>query len=229
MTWGFVAVAGATVVGGYLASESQSDATGAITASNDKAADAQLAQFEQSRADQMPWLEAGKEALGTLQEQVAAGPGEFKEDPGYQFRLSEGNRNLIQNAAATSGTQSGATLKALQDYGQKSASNEYDRFLGRYYSSLQPLQSLAGVGQTTASGLGRESANTAGNLGNIYQSQGQAVGQGAISQSNVQTNAIQGLANTGAAYLGNKASTPSLPTYSGGQSRQPTNYDYLNY
>ena len=46
-------------------------------------------------------------------------------DPGYQFRLREGEKAIRRSAAAGSGVHSGATLKALQRYGQDTASAEF--------------------------------------------------------------------------------------------------------
>ena len=52
-------------------------------------------------------------------------------DPGYQFRLSEGRRALEGSAAQRGTLRSGATLQALMDYGQNTASQEYDKAYNR--------------------------------------------------------------------------------------------------
>jgi hypothetical protein len=52
-------------------------------------------------------------------------------DPGYQFRLSEGLRALENRAAQRGTLRSGATLQALMDYGQDTASQEYDKAYNR--------------------------------------------------------------------------------------------------
>ena len=50
---------------------------------------------------------------------------ELYKDPGFQYRLKEGQA-LIEQGANAGGTRfSGATLKALSDFGQESASQEY--------------------------------------------------------------------------------------------------------
>ena len=221
MTWGMVAVAGATIVGAKMGSDASKDATSAQVGSANRAADMQWRMFQENQSNQLPWLKAGRESLATLQDKIAAGPGDFKAGPGYQLRLDEGNRNLMQSAAGGAGTQSGATLKALQDYGQESASNEYDRFLNRYYQSLTPLQSMAGVGQTTAQNIGSAGQQTAGRLSNIYQQQGQAQAQGAMNQANIRTGALQGLANLGGAYFGSQAAGGGYQPNTGGGYGQP--------
>jgi hypothetical protein len=61
---------------------------------------------------------------------------EAASDPGYQFRTQQG-QTALQNAAAARGTLADSgTLKALTDYGQNAASQEYanvwNRDLGAY-------------------------------------------------------------------------------------------------
>lgn len=159
--------------------------------------------YKQGREDQLPWLETGQRALGTLEGMVEAGPGEFEEGPGYQFRLEQGNDNILSNAAATGGLASGRTLKALQSFGQDYASNEYSNFLNQYYQSLTPWQSLAGMGQTSSISLGQQgntsAASVAGILGqaganqlaagqslaSLYGSAGNALASGYTNQGNI--------------------------------------------
>jgi hypothetical protein len=87
----------------------------------------------------------------------------FFTSPDYQFRLDEGNRNILGNAAATGGLQSGNTLKALQSYGQNMASGEFGNYWNR-------LAGLAGVGQTAAGNVGAAGSNYAqGSSGAIQQ------------------------------------------------------------
>jgi hypothetical protein len=74
---------------------------------------------------------------------------EFEADPGYQFRLSEGQKALERSAAARGNVLGAATQKNLTRFGQNLASDEFERFdarrardygteLGRAYQTLQP-------------------------------------------------------------------------------------------
>lgn len=113
--------------------------------------------YDESVARQMPWITAGTTALNKLLP-IATGEkpytmAQFQQDPGYQFRLTEGLKALDRQAAARGGLISGGALKAAQRFGQQEASQEYANAFNRY---LNPLQSLAGVGQTGAYSLGRE-------------------------------------------------------------------------
>lgn len=53
-------------------------------------------------------------------------------DPGYAFRLKQGSDLLQGSAAARGGLLSGPTLKALNDYGQASASQEFNNAYNRF-------------------------------------------------------------------------------------------------
>lgn len=62
--------------------------------------------------------------------------GDFKaptlsDDPGYQFRLAEGQKALERSSAARGTTGGGAFSKALARYGQDFASNEYGKAYDR--------------------------------------------------------------------------------------------------
>lgn len=169
---GFVAAA---VVGGALISSQASKSAAKTQAGASQAAtDAQRDIFERQVELQTPYREAGELALNRLS--MGTKPGgefdkafsqtQFTADPGYAFRLSEGMKALDRTAAARGGLLSGATLKGAQRYGQDVASQEYQNAFNRFYAEranrLQPLQSLAGIGQTSANTL----SNAAGQFGN---------------------------------------------------------------
>jgi hypothetical protein len=112
-----------------------------------------------AREDIAPWRQAGVSALDELQRRVALGPGEFRpeEDPGYQYGYEMLVRDpLMAQASARGRLRSGATLDELQRRAQEYAGTKYENFLNRYYESLRPLQSLAGIGQTAAGQLGTQ-------------------------------------------------------------------------
>jgi len=128
------------------------------------------------------------------------GMSDFRADPGYAFRMTEGLKALDRQAAARGGLISGGALKAAQNYGQDLASQEYQNAYNRYQTNrtnlLNPLQSLAGAGQT--------SANTIGNAAAGYGSEGSNALGGA---GTAQANAIQNAANARASgYLGSQQS-----------------------
>jgi hypothetical protein len=71
---------------------------------------------------------------------VAPTAADMGQDPGYQFRLSEGQRALERSGAARGVTNTGGNMKGLLDYGQRAASQEYgnvyDRSLNTYSTNV---------------------------------------------------------------------------------------------
>lgn len=129
----------------------------------------QKAATEQARGDLNPWRKAGTDALGQLQTKIAAGPGEFKESPGYQFRLAEGQKAIERSAAARGGVLSGAAVKAGMRHGQDFATKDYDNFLRRYYDSMAPLERMSEQGRSTAGQMGGFSMQGASQEAGIRQ------------------------------------------------------------
>lgn len=87
-------------------------------------------------------------------------------DPGFAFRLQEGQKALERSAAVRGSLASGGTLKALTRYAQGVASDEYgkafDRFRTDRNDRFQRLTSLAGIGlRATETGI-----NAGENYGN---------------------------------------------------------------
>lgn len=59
------------------------------------------------------------------------------EDPGYQFRMAQGQKALEASKAAAGTLRGGATLQALLDYGQQAGSQEYAAAYGRKFGEYQ--------------------------------------------------------------------------------------------
>lgn len=71
-------------------------------------------------------------------------------DPSYQFRLSQGQQALENSAAARGGLLSGNTGRALQDYGQGAASQEYGNIWDRAMQDYNTRMQRWGVGRGAA-------------------------------------------------------------------------------
>jgi hypothetical protein len=190
-------VAGAVVVSGYLGSEAAGDAADVQAGAANRAADLQYKQYQENVVRQKPFYDVGVNALPEL---VAAskytpfGMQQFQQDPGYAFRLKEGQQALDRSAAARGGLISGGALKAAQRYGQEMGSQEYTNAFNRYQlerqARLNPLQSLAGVGQTTANTLGTSGQQMASNVGEAQQNAAAARASGYVGQANALTSGL---------------------------------------
>ena len=93
----------------------------------------------------------------------------FQQDPSYQFRFNEGQKALQRSAAARGTLLSGGFAKALQNYGQQAASQEYgnayDRAMQGYLANRDTNAQNYGqlMGQYNA-GLEGWKANTGAQL-----------------------------------------------------------------
>lgn len=127
---------------------------------------------------------------GALQRLIAA-------TPGYQFRLGEGIKATERSAAARGGLNSGATLRALQRYGEGLAASEFGDFANR-------LASIIGIGQSAATTAGGWGNQVGGNIGQNLANIGQARGSSYANQANIWGNAIGGAANSLGQYMQNR-------------------------
>jgi hypothetical protein len=203
-------IAAATVASAAIGSRSASKAASASAAASDRASDVQREMFERNIELNAPFREAGITALNKLvplaTEYTPFGMQQFQADPGYNFRMSEGMKGLERSAAARGGLLSGATMKGIQRYGQDLASQEYQNAFNRYgierERRLNPLQSLAGYGQTTSQQLGQAGTQLANTLGNIGMTNAMNQGNAGMARASTYGNAINQLAYLGGRYYG---------------------------
>lgn len=179
---------GATIFGAASSSSAARSASRAQQQSADAATAEQRRQYDQSRADMMPWLESGRAGLNDLNRLAAGDSSQFFTDPGYNFARTEGQRGIERSAAARGGATGGNALRALSQFNQGLASQQY----GDYYNRTA---ARAGVGQTTANNLASLGQNTANNIGNNLMAAGDARASGIVGQSNALTGGLSSLAN----------------------------------
>lgn len=104
-------------------------------------------------------------------------------NPGYEFRLSEGQRateNMLRSAGMLN---SGKGLRAITRYGQDYASNEYDKVWGR-------LSAIAGIGQSAINSGNASIGNAANSVQQGYSNIGQANAAGKVGQANAWSGAV---------------------------------------
>jgi hypothetical protein len=193
MTWVATAIGGSAVLGAYSADRAANTQAGAAN----RAADLQQQQFERQVELQAPFREAGVRALPELEaasRYTPFGMNQFTADPGYGFRLAEGQKALDRQAAARGGLISGGALKAAQRYGQEMGSQEYTNAFNRYQTErqarLNPLQSLAGVGQTSVGQLGQAGQAMASGVGEAGGQAAQARASGYMGGVNALTQGL---------------------------------------
>lgn len=196
------AIAGSAVLGAVVSSSNASSAASAQQNAAQTASNTQLGMYNQTRTDQAPWRQAGGSAVGALSNYyglpgangvtpnpatTAANDNALIQNlPGYQFNLQQGNQAVQRNLAANGLLDSGAAQKALTQYGQGAATSA----TGQY---LNGLQSLAGLGQTSAGQTGQVGAYTGAQVGSNQIYSGNAQASGYANQSNAINQGLSGL------------------------------------
>ena len=181
------AILGSSLLGANAASKGADIQAAAQREANQLA----YSMFKEQQAAQEPWRQAGIGALGKLtaaSDYTPFGMDQFNADPGYGFRLSEGQKALDRSAARRGGLISGSALKAATRYGQDMGSQEYTNAFNRYQTERQaklgPLQSLAGVGQSATNQMGVNAANYSNTAGQGLTDIGNVQAAGGIGQAN---------------------------------------------
>ena len=191
--WTAGAILGSSLIGGMAASDAASVQAGAA----DRTAELQYRQNQENVARQKPFYDVGVNALPELVQASRYTPfsmSKLQQDPGYAFRLSEGQKLLDRTAARDNRLFSGGALKAATRYGQDMGSQEYMSAFNRYQienaARLQPLQSLTGMAQTTANTLGTAGQNMASSVGDAMGSAAAARASGYVGGANALTSGL---------------------------------------
>jgi hypothetical protein len=218
---------GATLAAGYLGSEAAKSAANTQAGAAANALDFQRQQFntiqEQGRAGRAAGYNAlnqlgalGSGTYGMYDEQgnptgQGTGTGYFTQqytpeefakgiDPGYQFRLQQGQEATNRMANMGGGMISGNALRGAQDYTQGLASTEFGNAFNRFQTGrtniYNTLAGIAGLGQNaynTAAQTGTQAANT---VGNTIQNLGAAQASGTVGSANALAGGIQGAGNS---------------------------------
>ena len=246
------AIIGGGLLSGLFGSRSASSAADAQTDASNAAIEEQRRQFDLTRGDLSPYMQIGRQALGSLgsiygygidqpevqpatsnafyggvgpvlrtvdgvnyqprrrfpttagtdrdltgmpgqnpipgtESQTLSGPNysNFFASPDYEFRRSEGQRNIGNSFAARGGAFSGNALRALTDYNSNLAAGEFGNYFNRQAA-------LAGIGQTAANTSGVFGGQAAGNIGNALIGAGNARASGIMGQGQALNNALQG-------------------------------------
>ncbi len=219
MTW--VAV-GVGVVGAVGGAYSSNQAKKGQQAGTDAALGEQGRQYDQTRADNMPGLDARNNALWQMQNRAQQyGNGQpsaadVMATPGYQFGLDQGQNALQTGAAARGGLYSGAAGKALVQYGNDYGTGKYDDAFNRLQTShtndFNRWASVSGQGQTGANAIAGAGMNAANNSSNLYSAQGNANAGAAITNGNAYAGLANNIGSAGKSWWENRAPGSSYTT-----------------
>jgi len=140
-------------------------------------------------------------------------PSTFAADPGYGFRMAEGQKALERSAAARGGLLSGSAMKGTLNYAQGLASQEYQNAFNRYiaqrdtrYNMLRGLTDVgAGAAGSMVGAAGTAGANTAA----AQQARGEATASGYVGAANAINSGVSNISS----YYQNKPLNDALANY----------------
>ena len=227
------AILAGTLGAAAIGSRASSKAASAQAQAASEAGDVQRDIFERQVELSRPYREAGELALNRLiplaTEYTPFGMEQFQADPGYGFRLSEGQKALERSAAARGNLLSGGTGKALTRYGQEMGSQEYMNAFNRYQTErqarLNPLQSLANVGQTSSQQLAGQAGQFGSNMAEAIGAGGQARASGYMGTANAITGGLNQYLN----YSQNQAQNQLLQQALASGRYNPANFANIGY
>lgn len=120
----------------------------------------------------------------------------FQADPGYKFRLEQGQKAIDAGAAARGNFMSPSTLQELGQFSQDSASSEFNNAYNRYNQNLSNIYSRL-------TGLSGSGENAAGRIAGLGAGFGSQAGENIIGAGNAQAAGQIGQANAFNQGIGN--------------------------
>lgn len=156
----------------------------------------QVSANKEAQAVLNPYMDTGKQANTLLQNALSSGqlggnfnPGDLTKDPGYQFKLGQGEQALGRKQAAGGNYFSGQALKEAQQYGQGLADQTYADAFNRDLTRQQNLYNIL-------SGQQNQGRSAATNYGGYASDIGQYLAQGEIQKEKNKQQLMSSLLNT---------------------------------
>lgn len=196
--------------------------------------------YDEAMGYQQPYYDKGLETFKTLSDLYNSGQlnvdvpqwddaqfaKTWQSDPGYAFRVNQGNQAIEASAAARGSLLSSGTIKALQKYGSDLASQEYDKVYNRAYNRTldeyemrnQQAANRFNYGNTLA-GYGERAGER---LTNLRTEKGLTLADIAMQRGNVEAGMLHGIGN--AAHLQAQNARAFADKHLGGSGSQPWGY-----
>jgi hypothetical protein len=227
MTWVAVAVIGGSLISGSMQAGAAEDAANTQAASSAEAQRQQREMFDIQNKQNAAGRGAGYQGFNQIRSML---PGQYTQydeqgnpigqatgqdyltrqftaqdfqqnlDPGYQFRLQQGQMANQAMANKAGGLLGGNALAGLQDYTQGQASQEYGNAFNRFQTQrsniYNTLASIAGLGQTAQQQQNQLAQNFANTQTGLITGAGAAQAAGQVGAANAYGNAASNIGNT---------------------------------
>lgn len=150
-----------SLLGGLIGGAANLYATNKADKLSKQALAQQQAQQERVWSSVDPYMKAGVDASNQLSNPAES----FTTSPGYNFRMDQGVEAVAGSKAVNGLLRSGGAMKALNDYGQGMASNEFGNWWqqqqGRVNTGISASGIGAGVANANSAAIGTAATNQA--------------------------------------------------------------------
>lgn len=186
--------AAGSIGGALIAGHSAKKAANAQSDAAQLGIDEQRREFDQSRSDLLPWLNAGQQGLGGMLDILGLNGGDKQQSaingiqasPQFASLDRAGTEAILQNAAATGGLRGGNVQHSLYN----ARSDLLAQLIDQQYSRLG---ALSGAGANTGAQLGALGSNAANAISNLFGQQGAAKAGGALANGQMWSSALTSL------------------------------------
>lgn len=209
MSWVAAAVAGGTIVGGYLSSNAQKDAASTAADAQSQASqlgiEEQRRQFDAIQKLLSPFVTAGTGALTGQQDLLGLnGAGAQKTaiagleaSPQFQALTNQGEEAILANASATGGLRGGNVQRSLAEFRPQLLAQLIDQQYSR-------LGGLTQVGQASAAGVGSAGLQTGNAVTQLLGQQGAATAGATIAGGRADSQFINSVGSALGTFVGKK-------------------------
>lgn len=226
--WGAAIGAGAGILGGIMGGNAASKAAKAQEQANQQAIAEQQREFNQTQQNIQPYLGAGQNAVNLETAYLNGDTSGFANSPDYQFAVQQGTKQLDAGAAAKGNLWGGGADADRIALGQGLAT----QYANNYWNKISGVANQGAQAATNLGQLGQSNANA---IGGYLQNSGQAAASGIAGQQNAWNNALNQIANAAGQYYANNPTGTSynlgnnLGSYWNGNGLNTGTYGSYNF
>jgi hypothetical protein len=152
----------------------------AVTAGNQQQAGIQNAEntvqntYDTNSAYYTPYINNGTAANNQATQMASSGftMSDFAKDPAANFDYQNAINSINNAQSVRGGALSGGAQKAMSNYAQQNASNEYSNAYSRFANQQSQLLNLSNQGLSATQGLGQLGSNYSAQMGNLQTGMG---------------------------------------------------------
>jgi hypothetical protein len=207
MTWGMTAVAGATLVGGYLTSQAAGNAAGQYANAANQGIQYNKEMYDKTLGQNQAYMDVGKKGANIYGQLADSGYLTNQPSmndltrlmPNYEFGLRQGQGQLNSQINAAGGLVSGNAIQGGQQFAQGYAGNALNDAFNQYQVNrsnvVSNVNALTGVGQQANQTVANAAAGTSANVGNALSNIGNAQASGTMGQANAYASGLNNISN----------------------------------